>query len=125
MWTEPGRMHATARAHGESWVAAWNRHDLEGILEHYADDVVFQSASVIERWGRPDGRLHGKNELREHFRRALEAAPNVAFHLQAVLAGPQGYAVLFVRDGMRVIDSVQLDAEGRAAEAHVYQEKPF
>ena len=27
----------------EEWYAAWNSHDLERILSHYSDDVVFVS----------------------------------------------------------------------------------
>ena len=28
------------------WVEAWNDHDLERILAHYADDVVFSSPFI-------------------------------------------------------------------------------
>ena len=32
-----------ARTLATEWVAAWNSHDLERILAHYAHDVVFSS----------------------------------------------------------------------------------
>ena len=105
-----------------AWIAAWNARDLDAIMEHYAEDVVFRAASVVTRWGRSDGRLHGKAELRRHFERALEAAPNLRFDFEAVLGGPAGYAILFERDGYHVVDTLVLDAAGRAIEACVYQD---
>ena len=30
-----------ARAFAANWIAAWNAHDLERILEHYTEDVSF------------------------------------------------------------------------------------
>jgi hypothetical protein len=60
------------------------------------------TATVTTRWGRPDGTLHGKSELREHFRRGLEMAPGLRF------------AVLYRRDnGNRVIDAVELDGQNK------------
>ena len=35
-----------ADALAEHWIAAWNNHDLERILSHYAEDVVFSSPFV-------------------------------------------------------------------------------
>jgi ketosteroid isomerase-like protein len=30
-------------AFAEDWIAAWNAHDLDRVLSHYADDIVFLS----------------------------------------------------------------------------------
>ena len=69
----------TLKAHALSWLDAWNRHDVEEILSHYADDVVFQTATVARRWDKPDGILRGKAELRAHFTKGLELAPDLHF----------------------------------------------
>jgi len=104
--------------HAKSWIAAWNAHDLEAILEHYAEDIEFQADTVVRRWGRADGRLNGRDELRRHFARGLEMVPNLRFDLEDVFTGPGGYAVLYRREnGNRVIEVVLLDAAGRAREA--------
>lgn len=58
-----------------SWIEAWNRHDLDAVMGHYAAGVVFQAPTVVRRWARPDGILRGDTVLREHFRRGLELAP--------------------------------------------------
>jgi ketosteroid isomerase-like protein len=110
-----------ARHAAEAWIDAWNRRDLEAILEHYADEVVFQAPTVVRRWNRPDGRLHGKGELRQHFQLGLERAPNLHFTLEDLLVGPGGYVVLYRREnGNRVADVVELDDIRRGMDVRAY-----
>jgi ketosteroid isomerase-like protein len=40
--------HDWARQFCESWVAAWNAHDLERVLSHFSDDIVFSSAVAAQ-----------------------------------------------------------------------------
>lgn len=108
-------VHQDVRALVSDWIDSWNRRDLDGIMTHYADGVVFEANTVITRWARPDGRLHGVGELREHFRRGLELAPTLQFNLESVFTSPSGYAVLYGRDnGNRVLDVVELNEEFKA-----------
>jgi len=109
--TEPSKI----TPHATSWIAAWNRRDLDAILDHYAEEIVFQADTVASRWGRPDGVLRGKAELREHFKRGLELAGDLRFELEEVFTCPGDYAVLYRRkNGNRVIDTVVLDEEEHA-----------
>jgi ketosteroid isomerase-like protein len=41
----------TARRVAGEWFDAWNRHDLEAVLGHYADDVEFTSPFAVELAG--------------------------------------------------------------------------
>jgi hypothetical protein len=68
-----------ARRLAEEWFDAWNSHDLEAVLGHYADDVEFTSPFAVELAGRADGTLHGIDELRTYFGRALTAFPDLRF----------------------------------------------
>jgi hypothetical protein len=103
------------RALALRWIDAWNAHDLDRILDHYAPDVEFEADTVIRRWQRPDGKLRGHAELREHFGRGLEIAPNLQFHVEEVFSSPGGYAVLYTREnGNRVLDCVELNDSGKA-----------
>jgi ketosteroid isomerase-like protein len=63
------------RSHACAWLAAWKARDLDAIMACYPDDVDFAASTVIRRWQRPDGQLHGKAELRRHFQLGLELAP--------------------------------------------------
>jgi hypothetical protein len=105
----------------ENWIEAWNAHDLDRIMAHYAPTVVFEANTVVKRWNRPDGCLHGIDELREHFRRGLSFAPDLHFELEAIFTAPSGYAALYRREnGNRAIDVVELDGELRAAVVRAY-----
>ena len=115
------RHRKDAAALANAWIESWNRHDLEGIMAHYADDVVFEANTVVARWNRPGGMLHGAVELREHFRRGLDLAPSLRFDLEAVFTAPSGYAVLYRRDnGNRVLDVVELNKENKAARVKAF-----
>jgi len=105
----------------EEWMEAWNSRDLDRIMEHYASSVEFEANTVVRRWNRPDGRLHGANELREHFRIGLELAPKLHFELEEIFLSPSGYAVLYRRDnGNRVLDVVELNTNQQAVSVRAY-----
>jgi hypothetical protein len=113
------------RAHADTWLAAWKQRDLDAILACYADNVDFVAPTVVRRWGRADGRLQGKAELRRHFELGLEMAPNLTFTEEALLTNPGGYALLYRREnGNRVLDVVELDQHGHAARVHAFYENP-
>ncbi|SDL67305.1 nuclear transport factor 2 family protein [Nonomuraea jiangxiensis] len=111
------------RAHADAWLAAWNAHDLDAVMACYAEDVDFVAPTVERRWGRADGRLRGRPELRRHFQLGLELAPGLAFTEEALLTSPGGYALLYRRENAnRVLDVVELDEHGRAARVRAYYE---
>ncbi len=110
-----------ADAHAKDWIEAWNAHDLERIMSHYAQDVVFEAETVRARWDNPNGTLIGIAELRKHFALGLERAPQLKFQLEQVLLAPSGYAILYRREnGNRVIDCVTLNESGQAAKVIAY-----
>jgi ketosteroid isomerase-like protein len=106
----------------ESWFEAWNNLDLDAIMAHYSDDVEMKGPTIVKRWSREDGCLHGKEEVRMHFARGLEPAPSLHFDLEEILLGPDGYAVIYRRDnGNRVVDVVHLNDEGLASNVEFFQ----
>jgi ketosteroid isomerase-like protein len=105
----------------EDWIDAWNSRDLDRIMRHYAPSVVFEASTVVHRWGRPDGTLRGVDELREHFRKGLEIAPNLHFELEEVFTAPSGYAAFYRRDnGNRVLDVVEMDNSSKATKVKAF-----
>jgi ketosteroid isomerase-like protein len=103
------------------WLDAWNDHDLERIMQHYADNVEFTAQTVVTRWDKADGTLKGKEALRKHFAKGLALAPDIHFTLEEILFAPNGYAVLYHRDnGNRVLDAVELDDSGLAIKVTAY-----
>ncbi|GAA2150776.1 hypothetical protein GCM10009727_55380 [Actinomadura napierensis] len=90
----------------------------------YSEDVDFVASTVVTRWDRPDGQLRGKAELRRHFERGLELAPELRFIEEAFLTSSGGYALLYRREnGNRALDVVEMDQHGRAARVRAFYEQ--
>jgi hypothetical protein len=110
------------RAYADRLLEAWNAHDLDAVVACYAENVDFAIPAAAE--GREDRRLSGREELREHFARGLELAPNLALTEESLLVGPGGFALLYRReDGHRAIEAVELDGSGLVVRARVYYER--
>jgi hypothetical protein len=56
-------------AFAESWIAAWNRRDVEAVLAHYSEAAQFVSPVASKLVGRPI--LRNKKELEQYWRTAL------------------------------------------------------
>lgn len=69
------------------WLAAWNAHDIEAVLAHFADDVVFTSPAAAGLIPHSGGVLRGKQALRDYWREGLRRIPDLRFEVVAVYAG--------------------------------------
>lgn len=106
-----------ARRLAEEWYGAWNDHDLERILSHYSDDVVFVSPFAVEIAGRADGRLEGKEALRAYFAAALERFPDLEFEPIALMVGVDS-VVLHYRSVQNLLaaELMRVGSDGRVTE---------
>lgn len=112
---------ARARAFADAWIAAWNRHDLEAILSHYADPPEHCSPLVVERLGRSDGTIRDAAELRAYFAAGLAATPPLAFELIDVVPGVASLAVVYRNHrGRTVVEVMVLDADSKIAKTLVH-----
>ena len=113
-----------AQAFAAAWIDAWNRHDLEDILSHYAPEIVFVSPAAPRITGDPSGRVVGKAALAKYWRAALEAVPDLRFELVSVLRGAEGLALRYrsSRTGREVVEVLSFDASGLAVAAAAYYE---
>jgi ketosteroid isomerase-like protein len=97
-------------------VAAWNSHELERILEHYADDVTLTSPYAAERLGDPSGIVRGKAALRAYFAAALEAYPKLHFELVDVMWGVSSVVLYYVNQrGTMTGEVMELAANGQVS----------
>ena len=76
-----------ARRFARDWIAAWNAHDLDRVLTHYAEDFAFQSPMITVVTGEPSGRLQGKAAIRAYWAAALQRLPDLHFELRDILLG--------------------------------------
>ena len=70
-----------ARRFVDQWVADWNAHDLEGLLDHYTDDVVFTSPLAERFLPGSEGVASGKDALRAYWTAGLAALPDLRFEV--------------------------------------------
>jgi hypothetical protein len=104
-----------ARQFAQDWVEAWNSHEREKILSHYADDVVLISPVAQKLLGNEDGAVRGKPALGEYFSRGLQAYPEIHFELIDVLWGVETI-VLYYRNNVRgnkTAEVMQIGANGK------------
>jgi ketosteroid isomerase-like protein len=97
----------------KEWIAAWNAHDLERILNHYADDVELVSPFVAKLTG-SEGSVRGKPALRDYFARGLKAFPTLRFELVRIYSGVRS-CVLEYRsvNGLRTAEVMEFDEQGK------------
>jgi len=96
-------------------IAAWNSHDLERILAHYAEDVVLLSPVALLRFGAPGGEVRGKAALRAYFGRALEANPELRFELVDVMWGISSVVLYYKNQrGSMTGEVLEIDPNGLA-----------
>ncbi|HVW31357.1 MAG TPA: nuclear transport factor 2 family protein [Acidimicrobiia bacterium] len=113
------------------WTAAWNDHDLDRVLEHYADDVEYYSPFIAQMAepGGPgaDGHLDGKDAVRAYFAAALERNPDLRFSPPAVVAVGAG-SISFVYTSIKNLTAVEtlVFAPGSCvvARAHCHYRSP-
>jgi len=85
-----------AHTFAKEWIAAWNSHDLDAIMSHYAPEVVLISPIAARLLGGSSGMVVGKEALLGYFRRGLEVYPNLAFTLLEVMWGVSSIVLHYV-----------------------------
>ena len=87
-----------AREFAEHWANLWNNLDVDGVLEHFADDIVFSSPVALKVTG--NARVEGKAALRAYWTRALENHPALRFAVIRTLwdSTSNTIAIIYDRD---------------------------
>lgn len=86
-----------AEEFAREWLEAWNSRNLEAILRHYSEEVVFSSPLVRKNQINESGSLHGKQSLGKYFALALEKNPDLHFDLQHILLGIKSITLIYLR----------------------------
>jgi ketosteroid isomerase-like protein len=100
-----------ARQFADEWVLAWNSHDLDAIMSHYASEVVLTSPVAANLLSDPSGIVAGKEALRRYFERGLAAYPDLTFELLDVMRGISSVVLYYVNQkGTKSGEFMELDA---------------
>ena len=102
------------REFARAWIDAWNSHDLEAIMSHYASEVVLLSPTAAKIMSRPSGLIEGKEALRTYFARGLERYPSLTFELKDVLSGISHILIYYANEaGIRTGEFMEFDSNGK------------
>ena len=105
---------ADSRDFAERWVSEWNRKDVEAMLTHFSDDVVFASPRVQAILGA--SRVEGKTKLREYWTRAISRVQTIHFALDHVIREGDRMGIVYVAeiDGrrMRAVEFLKFGDDG-------------
>ncbi|WP_414687638.1 nuclear transport factor 2 family protein [Mycobacterium sp.] len=99
-------------AFSKQWVEAWNAHDLETVLQHFDDDVVFTSQVAAKLFPETAGVVRGKPALRSYWTQALQRIPQLRFVIERVYRGIDTVVIVYRNqdDGM-VSEVLRFDGE--------------
>ncbi|MGJ8621688.1 MAG: YybH family protein [Yoonia sp.] len=104
------------KAFAATWEEAWNSHDLDRIMAHYSDGIVFRSKKAAALVG--NGKVKGKPALRAYWEAALARQPDLRFRVQSVFEGHQMMVMTYLnhRDVLAA-ETLYFDATGEVYQA--------
>jgi len=105
-------------AFAAAWVAAWNAHDVEAVLAHFHDDVVFTSPTAARVVPASGGVVRGKDALRTYWTEGLRLVPNLHFTVERVFAGVGVVVITYRNQAGGLVDEVLVFSEGLVVEGH-------
>ena len=104
-----------------NWLAAWNAHDLDRIMDHYAADIELTSPFVARLTSDASGTLRGKDKVRAYFDRGLKAYPDLRFELTRVYAGVSSVVLEYVSvGGLQSAEMMELDWTGSVSRVRAH-----
>jgi ketosteroid isomerase-like protein len=113
-----------AREFAREWIAAWNLHDLDSIVAHYSDEIVFCSPFVERLGADASGSVHGRAALWKYFAAALGKFPSLRFHLRAVLVGVDTVTILYDSvNGLLAAETMALNEAGLITRVWAHYDK--
>lgn len=108
-----------AKHFSEQWVNAWNAHDIEAVLEHFHDDVVFTSPVAARVLPDTEGVVAGKEALRHYWTTALKSLPDLHFEIVDVYRGESTLVINYRNHLGGLVNEVLIfDGDGLVREGH-------
>ena len=113
-----------ARTFAARWAEAWNTRDVERVLAHFHDDVVFTSPTALAVMGTPT--VRGKDALRAYWTTALSRLTSLHFTVDRVVWDAEGreLAIIYTSEtdgkARRVSENLVFDPAGEIVAAEVF-----
>lgn len=111
-------------AFASEWAQAWNARDLDRVLAHFSDAIVFSSPKAMDAVGQPT--VRGKPALRAYWERALTQISALEFIVVAAMwdASVRRLAIIYDRKvngrADRAIELLTFDPRGVVMAGEVF-----
>lgn len=102
------------------WIDAWNAHDLDRVLGHYAEHFEMSSPFIVRIAGEETGRLRGKKAVRAYWAKALELIPELRFDLVEVLVGVESLVIRYRGHKGAVAEVLRFGPNGKVVSASAH-----
>lgn len=109
----------------QDWINAWNSHDIDQIMSHYAEEINFTSPVIAAMGVRSNGEIASKEELRNYFIKALEKYPDLHFELINVLFGITTIALYYKSiNNQYACELMELNPDGQVTMVKAHYTNP-
>ncbi len=102
------------------WQSAWNSHDLDRIMAHYDENIIFRSKKAVALVG--TGEIKGRTALRDYWAAALRGQPDLKFTVTAIYEGYEMCVIAYRNHkGIEATETLWFNENGivtRAAACH-------
>jgi ketosteroid isomerase-like protein len=100
------------------WIEAWNAHDLDAILSHYSDDIVFRSPRIALVMGDNIEFVTGKPALARYWSKALAIAKDLHFTFDRLYVGSDSLTIAYRNHrGQHAAETFVFGADGLVKES--------
>ena len=109
---------AEAQRFAATWAEDWNSHDLDRIMSHFADHVVFRSPVAAELLDSCDGMVRGKDAVRAYFAEGLRRFPDLHFEVLGVYLGINTIVINYRNQAGRLVSEILAFEDGLVVAGH-------
>ncbi|HZM49688.1 MAG TPA: nuclear transport factor 2 family protein [Vicinamibacteria bacterium] len=113
-----------ARTFAARWAQAWNSRDIDQVLAHFHDEVVFTSPTALAVMGTPT--VRGKESLRAYWTTALSRLTSLRFTVDRVVwdSDSRELAIIYTSEtdgkARRVSENLVFNSAGEVVVAEVF-----
>lgn len=100
------------------WAADWNSRDLDRIMSHFADDVVFRSPVAAAILADSDGVVRGKEALRAYWAEGLRRIPDLHFEVLEVYTGIDTVVINYRNQAGQLVNEILTFSAGLVVAGH-------
>ena len=102
----------------KQWVEAWNAHDVEAVLAHFHDDVVFTSPVAAKILPETAGVVRGKPALRRYWTQALQRIQDLRFVVEGIYQGIDTIVIVYRNQDDGLVSEVLRFSGNLVTEGH-------